>query len=304
MLKIAGRTSHQLDALEREGLPTERRTASTVTLPSFTTWAEFAAWTTETRARAKAGTSFYYESGKLATEAADLSDGDPARRERVEKSLRRGHLTALASLDRYAQEQAGIERETPDAKTREKLFNKSKKAQAEREKRRATKGQLCHCGCGGTTGGGKYLPGHDARHKSALIKAVLASEVAGEDEPGVRRAGTEALAVLEQKGWTKFLDKAREVAARPKADPRVARAERRQNDEERARRNIERLNLLKAAAARLKELDRYSKKDGHRMVPVTYDTAQAIVDDRFDYEAWDKRNPAEPGEITDYIKEQ
>lgn len=34
----------------------------------------------------------------------------------------------------------------------------------------------CTCGCGETTGGGLYRPGHDARHVSALAKAVKAGD--------------------------------------------------------------------------------------------------------------------------------
>lgn len=30
----------------------------------------------------------------------------------------------------------------------------------------------CRCGCGGTTKGGIYRPGHDAKHLSATLKAM------------------------------------------------------------------------------------------------------------------------------------
>jgi hypothetical protein len=56
-----------------------------------------------------------------------------------------------------------------------------------------TKLPLCQCGCEETTKGGRYLPGHDAKHKSALVAAALA---------GSKRATTK----LEQLGWKKFLD--------------------------------------------------------------------------------------------------
>jgi hypothetical protein len=55
---------------------------------------------------------------------------------------------------------------------------------------------LCHCDCGGTTKGGRYLPGHDAKHKAALVKAALL---------GGKRAANK----LERLGWTKFLEAAR-----------------------------------------------------------------------------------------------
>jgi hypothetical protein len=56
-----------------------------------------------------------------------------------------------------------------------------------------TKLPLCQCGCEETTKGGRYLPGHDAKHKSALVAAALA---------GSKRATTK----LEQLGRKKFLD--------------------------------------------------------------------------------------------------
>ena len=62
-------------------------------------------------------------------------------------------------------------------------------------KQHATK-LLCHCDCGGSTKGGRYLPGHDAKHKKALIEAALL---------GGKRAANK----LEKLGWTKFLESAR-----------------------------------------------------------------------------------------------
>lgn len=62
-------------------------------------------------------------------------------------------------------------------------------------KKHATK-LLCQCECGGSTKGGRYLPGHDAKHKKALIGAALL---------GGKRAANK----LEKLGWTKFLEAAR-----------------------------------------------------------------------------------------------
>lgn len=55
----------------------------------------------------------------------------------------------------------------------------------------------CECGCGGATKGGRFLPGHDAKLKKALVAAALS---------GSKRAE----AKLEKLGWTKFLDAKRE----------------------------------------------------------------------------------------------
>jgi predicted SprT family Zn-dependent metalloprotease len=38
------------------------------------------------------------------------------------------------------------------------------------------KGPTCTCGCGGSTKGGRYLPGHDARHVSEVFDRWLKSE--------------------------------------------------------------------------------------------------------------------------------
>ena len=34
--------------------------------------------------------------------------------------------------------------------------------------KKAKEGQACTCGCGGTTKGGRYLPGHDAKHHAQM----------------------------------------------------------------------------------------------------------------------------------------
>lgn len=37
-----------------------------------------------------------------------------------------------------------------------------------------TQSALCSCGCGSATKGGQYLPGHDARHASAVAAEIVA----------------------------------------------------------------------------------------------------------------------------------
>ena len=49
----------------------------------------------------------------------------------------------------------------------------------------------CACGCGGMTKGGRFLPGHDAKHKGNLIRTVR------EKGPGALAAGQE----LVKRGW-------------------------------------------------------------------------------------------------------
>lgn len=74
-----------------------------------------------------------------------------------------------------------------------------------------TKNPNCVCGCGGTTKGGQFVPGHDMRHKSALIRAVLDDD------------SEEALAELTERNWIKFLEKSRNARAKRSA-PRQPRA--------------------------------------------------------------------------------
>jgi hypothetical protein len=50
----------------------------------------------------------------------------------------------------------------------------------------------CLCGCGGRTKGGRFLPGHDAKLKKALMADALA---------GKKRAVNK----LEKLGWSRFL---------------------------------------------------------------------------------------------------
>jgi hypothetical protein len=52
--------------------------------------------------------------------------------------------------------------------------------------------RLCLCGCGGTPKSGRFLPGHDVKLKSALLKRVALGDAAAKDE-------------MRQLGWEQFL---------------------------------------------------------------------------------------------------
>jgi hypothetical protein len=67
----------------------------------------------------------------------------------------------------------------------------------------AKKLPLCECGCETTTKGGRFIPGHDAILKKALIDAALG---------GSKRAENK----LEILGWSKFLDARRQRLGRRK----------------------------------------------------------------------------------------
>jgi len=97
----------------------------------------------------------------------------------------------------------------------------------------------CICGCGETTKGGEFRPGHDAKYKSHLVKEALAG------------GNPEAEAILEERGWTKFLDKAREIAARPPKQP--------SKPKEPEIKAGELLQLMKAAAKVLKWTNQYRR---------------------------------------------
>lgn len=105
----------------------------------------------------------------------------------------------------------------------------------------------CQCGCGTPTGA-RFTPGHDAKHKSTLVHLALGGDQAAIDE-------------LEERGWTKFLDKKRETASRPARASRP-RAERDLDDEEKAAIAWARYQEMKQAGERLREAGRYYRAEG------------------------------------------
>lgn len=81
----------------------------------------------------------------------------------------------------------------------------------------------CLCGCGGTTKGGSFVQGHDAKYKSILVGQAIKAEAADASDAD-KTLGEAAVGVLAERNWTKFLDKAREVAltkaSTPKREPK------------------------------------------------------------------------------------
>lgn len=100
----------------------------------------------------------------------------------------------------------------------------------------------CLCQCGIKTKGGQFVPGHDARYKSQLIATAL-----GDDAD----AAAEAERILEGRGWTKFLEKRRNILATAKA-PRV-------KVDTSTPKSTEYLYLMKAAAKILRWTGQYAK---------------------------------------------
>lgn len=115
---------------------------------------------------------------------------------------------------------------------------------------------LCLCGCEERTNGGTFRQGHDAKYKSWLINEALDGN------------NPEAIAILEQRGWTKFLDKRKEVLARP---PKEARPKKELN-----MRAAEVLQLMKAAAKVLKWTGQYRRGTAF-YISITPESALAIA---------------------------
>lgn len=56
----------------------------------------------------------------------------------------------------------------------------------------------CMCGCGGTTKGGRFLPGHDAKLKSQLLHTIRDIEARAPER-------ARAIAQMDELGWGKFV---------------------------------------------------------------------------------------------------
>src|ERR1044072_6363206 len=126
---------------------------------------------------------------------------------------------------------------------------------------------LCLCGCGEKVTR-EFKPGHDARYKGQLIKLVLDPNSNADDS-------ADALAVIESRGWVKFLDKSREAAA--------AKAERKAKDPKAIKRGKvvggPTVNLKQLAQARelLTKIGRYGSKAGDRQIECHPEDIPAIL---------------------------
>lgn len=114
----------------------------------------------------------------------------------------------------------------------------------------------CLC-CGEPTRGGDFLPGHDAKYKAHLIREALAG------------GNPDAVTELAARGWTKFLDKRREVEARPKGEPRPKPVANENG-------NVYKLLALKAGANLLRSVGRYAKGPGQ--IPLNYGTLASVLE--------------------------
>ena len=92
-----------------------------------------------------------------------INDSEIRPTEELMQIIKRGPKPGFLTFESFVQQEKN---RMAGAKAREKV---SKKPEVKNPK-----GQLCMCGCGGTTKGGKFLPGHDSKYHSALLKAQKA----------------------------------------------------------------------------------------------------------------------------------
>lgn len=155
--------------------------------------------------------------------------------------------------------------DTPDGKplwgaakiAREKALHKGVKA--------PKVGKPCACGCGETTKGGEFCMGHDARHKSALIREAKADNM-------------DAVRELERRGWTKFLEKSVNNDERTAARVAGIRIARPRSEEDAVQAHLAMLAGMKRAHAILREIGRAPRAvAGDRFIMTTHDNYEAIL---------------------------
>lgn len=114
---------------------------------------------------------------------------------------------------------------------------------------------MCLCECGKETRGGSFLPGHDAKYKSALVKRALDDDA-------------EAYTILEQRGWVKFLDKSREAAGKRQDRADGIRSVAATSEEDTAKRDYFGYEQMKVARVILMRIGRYGVSSGERRIPI------------------------------------
>lgn len=113
----------------------------------------------------------------------------------------------------------------------------------------------CLCGCNKETRGGTFLPGHDAKYKSTLVKRALDDDA-------------EALRLLEERGWLKFLDKSREAAGKRQDRADGVRSTLAIDEEDTAKRDYFGYLQMKTARVILLQIGRYGVSPGDRRIPI------------------------------------
>lgn len=146
------------------------------------------------------------------------------------------------------------------------LWGAAKRSRANAKPKAPLPGKVCLCGCLGMTKGGDFMMGHDARHKSNLIREVLAG------------GNADAEAELDRRGWTKFLDKKRELTQKAR-EPRTWTPP--DPESEQVAQRLKLTADLKRAHWLLCEIQRAPKaaaaKAGKEWIETRYDNYEAIL---------------------------
>lgn len=123
-----------------------------------------------------------------------------------------------------------------------------------------TETTLCECPCRQPTAGGRFLPGHDSKLKSHLIREALADS-------------TEAERELRRRGWGKFLDRKRELVT---LTPEQLKEQYEQRAKERAKAAVDLLDRFRQASKLLQEQGRYRRIDPGYVL-ITEDNVDLII---------------------------
>lgn len=141
---------------------------------------------------------------------------------------------------------------------------------------------MCKCECGDSTKGGEFCIGHDARRKSGLIKAAL-----GRDG-GYGITVQAAEAELEQRGWTKFLEKSRNVAVRVPSEHKERKVVEKAAQ---AEDKIALIRGMKDAADKVRLAGRNGRTPGNRITVTRENYAEILATTVDDLRTW------EPNEV-------
>lgn len=115
---------------------------------------------------------------------ANVTEMAPKHRKTAEKKAKarkkRGKQTNDKGLSKVVKVKPGTPDTLPLSDKMKKRVLDALNKDKEKKAKAVIVGPLCLCGCGVNTRGGRYCPGHDAKHHSALKKAAIAAAEAKE----------------------------------------------------------------------------------------------------------------------------
>jgi hypothetical protein len=115
----------------------------------------------------------------------------------------------------------------------------------------------CTC-CGQATKGGEFKMGHDAKFKSMLINCVLNEKTLVVGHSQAIFSPAQAIEELDRRGWRKFLEKKIEVLRTAPERQRAKNQTKQARKQEGVVEIVDGYQMMKNAAVRLKEIERYS----------------------------------------------